>query len=139
MKIIRYVSRLFPLAIILAMTACTDHPPANSNQRTANANSANASQSNTSQSKPSQQPAQSTTGSIEVISNPPGARVLLISNDEGGAGEPQSKGLTPTMITGVAPGKYTVHLERPGYRFSQDNVEIKAGQTIKINKFLKKQ
>jgi len=74
-----------------------------------------------------------------VSSVPPGARVLLISNDESGAGEPQSKGLTPTTITGIEPGKYTVHLERPGYKFFQKEITVKAGSTVKVNGNLKKQ
>jgi hypothetical protein len=65
--------------------------------------------------------------------------VLLISNDESGAGEPQSKGLTPTTITGIQPGKYTVDLERPGYKFFQKEVTVKKGATVKISATLKKQ
>lgn len=143
MKTFRYIPRVLPLALILAMTACTGNPPANSNQRaasanSANVNSANASQSNTSQSKPSQQTS-STTGTIEVTSTPPGAKVLLVPNDESGASEPQPKGLTPAMISGVAPGKYTVDLEKPGYRFYQKEVVVKEGGNIKVNAILKKQ
>jgi PEGA domain len=117
-------------------TACTPAPPANTNQPNINTNAA---PSNSSQTKPTQQSNQSSTGTIEVSSVPPGARVLLISNDEGGAGEPQPKGLTPTTITGIQPGKYTVDLERPGYRFFQQKVEVGAGKTLKINATLKKQ
>ncbi|MEK6321701.1 MAG: PEGA domain-containing protein [Acidobacteriota bacterium] len=122
-------------------TACTIAPPTNSGQRNGNANAAqsNAPQTNSSAAKPSRQPNQSTTGSIEVSSVPAGARVLLVSTDAGGAGEPQSKGLTPTTITGLEPGKYTVDLERPGYRFFQQKVEVRAGKTLKINATLKKQ
>lgn len=65
--------------------------------------------------------------------------MLLISNDESGAGEPQSKGLTPTTITGVPPGKYTVDLERPGYRFFQKEIVVKEGKTTKVSATLKKQ
>ena len=65
--------------------------------------------------------------------------MLLISNDEGGAGEPQPKGLTPTTITGIQPGKYTVDLERPGYRFFQKEIVVKAGKTTKVIGTLKKQ
>lgn len=138
MRTIRYVSFVFMFAVSFAMmTACTSSEPASSNQKSVNANSAIAPQSNASNTTP--QPAQSATGSIEVSSTPPGARVLLVSDDENGAGEPQSKGITPTTITGVAPGKYTVDLEKPGYRFSQKTVVVKAGRTSKVSAILKKQ
>jgi hypothetical protein len=116
--------------------ACATAPPANTNQPSVNAN---ATPSNSSQAKPSEQPNNSTTGTIEVSSVPPGARVLLISTDEDTAGEPQPKGLTPTTITGVQPGKYTVDLERPGYRFFQKDITVKKGSTAKVSATLKKQ
>ena len=144
MKLGPRVLILMFIGVSLAMgAACTTAPPANTNQPSTNTNTAqsnsNAASSNTSQAKPAQQSNQGSTGTIEVSSTPPGARVLLISNDEGGAGEPQSKGLTPTTITGVKPGKYTVDLERPGYRFFQRAVEVRAGKTLKINAPLRKQ
>lgn len=116
--------------------ACTTAPPANSNRPNVNAN---ATAPDTSQTNSTQQAKQSTTGSIEVTSTPPGARVLLISVDESGAGEPQSKGLTPTTITDVQPGKYTLDLERPGYGFFQKEIEVKAGKAIKVSANLRKQ
>jgi len=115
--------------------ACVTAPPANTNQPSVNAN---ATPSNSSQTNPPQQPNQSTTGTIEVSSVPPGARVLLISTDGGGAGEPQQKGSTPTTITGVQPGKYTVDLEKQGYRFFQKELTVKKGATVKISATLKK-
>jgi hypothetical protein len=137
MKLRPHVSTLVFLGVSFAMeTACTPAPPANTNQPNINANAA---PSNSSQTKPIQQSNQSSTGTIEVSSVPPGARVLLISNDESGAGEPQSKGLTPTTITGIQPGKYTVDLERPGYKFFQKEVTVKKGATVKISATLKKQ
>ncbi len=125
------------LGVSFAMeTACTPAPPANTNQSNINTNAA---PSNSSQTKPTQQSNQSSTGTIEVSSVPPGARVLLISNDEGGAGEPQPKGLTPTTVTGIQPGKYTVDLERPGYKFFQKDIVVKGGKTTKVIGSLKKQ
>ena len=101
MKLRPHVLILLFLGLSLAMeTACTPAPPANTNQSNINTNAA---PSNSSQTKPTQQSNQSSTGTIEVSSVPPGARVLLISNDEGGAGEPQPKGLTPTTVTGIQP------------------------------------
>jgi hypothetical protein len=137
MKSRPHVLSLLFLGLSLAMeTACTPAPPANTNQSNINTNAA---PSNSSQTKPTQQSNQSSTGTIEVSSVPPGARVLLISNDEGGAGEPQSKGLTPITITGIQPGKYTVDLEKPGYRFFQKEIKVKKGATAKISATLKKQ
>ena len=136
MKLRLDVLSLLFLGVSFAMgTACTTAPPANTNQPSINTNAA---PSNSSQTRPAQQSNQSSTGTIEVSSVPPGARVLLISNDEGGAGEPQSKGLTPTTITGVQPGKYTVDLERPGYKFFQKEITVKKGASVKISATLKK-
>lgn len=127
------------LAASLGLSACSITPPTNSNQRDINSNAA---QSNTSQGDSSQNKSvkqSTTTGSIEVNSVPPGARVLLVSTDEGGAGEPQQKGLTPVTILGLSPGKYTVDLERPGYKFFQKEVTVKPGGTAKVSATLKKQ
>lgn len=126
------------LAVSFSMaTACTTTPPENSSQRGGNAN---ATQSNASPAKSaSQQPNQSTTATIEVSSVPPGAKVLLVSTDAAGAGEPKPKGLTPTTITGLEPGKYTVDLEKPGYKFFQKEVTVKEGDRLKVNATLKKQ
>ena len=65
--------------------------------------------------------------------------MLLVSTDVGGAGEPQSKGVTPTTITGLQPGKYTVDLEKPGYKFFQKEIVVKQGSTTKVAASLKKQ
>ena len=116
--------------------ACTTAPPANTNQPSLNAN---ATPANASPAKSSEKPNQSSTGTIEVSSAPPGARVLLISTDGDAAGEPQSKGSTPTMISGVQPGKYTVDLEKTGYRFFQKDITVKKDSTAKVSATLKKQ
>lgn len=130
-----FTGLLLGVSVAIQM-ACATAPPANTNQPSVNANTA---PSNSSQAKPAQQPDKSASGSIEVTSAPAGARVVLIATDEDTASEPQSKGVTPTTITGVKPGKYTIDLERPGYRFFQRSVEVKAGKTLKINATLKKQ
>lgn len=123
------------------IAGCGRTQPVNNNQPGANVNAAqsNASQSNSSPAKPSPQPAASTKGTIEVNSVPPGAKVLLVPTDEAGAGEPQSKGVTPTTITGLQPGKYTVDLEKPGYRFFQKEVVVKEGAIARVTATLKKQ
>jgi hypothetical protein len=113
---------------------CARTPPANTNQPSANANIA---PTNSSPTKPAQ-PDDKTTGSIEVTSVPPGARILLIATDEDTASEPQSKGLTPNTITGVRPGKYTVDLEKQGYRFFQKEITVKRGAAVKIAATLRK-
>lgn len=123
------------------VTACTTAQPTNSNQSNGNASTSPpiVSPSNSSAAKPPQQSNPVTTGSIEVASTPAGARVLLVSTGAEGAGQPQTKGVTPTTITGLEPGKYTVDLEKPGFRFFQKEVEVRPGQTIKVSTNLKKQ
>jgi hypothetical protein len=137
---------LFLSVSFAAITGCGTTHNSNNTQRSANANAAqsNTAQSNTAQSnsapaKASPQPVVSTKGTIEVNSVPSGARVLLVSTDEAGAGEPQSKGLTPTSISGLQPGKYTVDLEKSGYRFFQKEVVVKEGAVTKVTATLKKQ
>jgi hypothetical protein len=118
-----------------AHLACTTPPPANTNRPAVNANTAS---SNSSPAKPAQQAESSSTGSIEVSSVPPGARIVLIATDDDAASEPLQKGMTPTTISGVKPGKYTVDLEKQGYRFYQKEVTVKVGKTVKIAASLKK-
>ena len=64
--------------------------------------------------------------------------MLLVATEEDSAGEPQPKGLTPAMIGGIKPGKYTVDVEMPGYKFFQKEVNVKAGATVKVNAALRK-
>jgi hypothetical protein len=139
------LSGQFPIVLFLAVscllgTACTSGTPTNNNQAVASAGNkqANAAQGNSSAAKSSQPANQSTTGIIEVTSTPSGAKVLLVSTEGGLAGEPQPKGLTPTMISGLEPGKYTVDLEKPGYKFFQKEIVVKAGATTRVAAALKK-
>lgn len=125
-------------------SACTASQPGSGAGQTSNASAANTNGSPVTASRNSNEPAaskiaQTGTGSIEVTSTPAGARVLLVSVDEGGAGEPQPRGVTPTTITGVYPGKYTVDLEKPGYRFFQKDVVVKENVTAKVKATLRKQ
>jgi len=126
---------LFLPAASVGMMACAKAPTPNTNQPIVNANTA---QSGSTQPKPAPQPDDKTTGSIEVTSSPAGARVLLIATDDDTAGEPQSKGVTPTRITGVKPGKYTVDLEKQGYKFYQKEITVKKGTAVKISATLRK-
>ena len=78
------------------------------------------------------------TGSIRVESTPTGAEVMLITEAVGGASPPEPRGTTPMTITGLAPGPYTVHLEKPGYKFFQKSVQLKPGETASVKATLKK-
>ena len=71
-------------------------------------------------------------GSMEVSSTPAGASVILVPDLGDAAGIPETKGSTPAMITGLAPGKYTVEIEKPGYKSYQKEVEVKQGQSVKV-------
>lgn len=142
MKQLRNILVLSLMTLLAA--ACTGKPgadgkssPPNSNQSSANANASQARAANDNAPPAKLSPAAGT-GSIEVTSAPPGARVLLVPSDEGGASEPQPHGITPTTITGVHPGKYTVDLEKPGYRFFQKDIVVKANGTVKVNAALRK-
>ncbi len=69
---------------------------------------------------------------------PAGAEVLLITEDVGGASLPEPRGTTPMTITDLAPGAYTVHLEKPGYKYFQKSVQLKPGATATVTAKLKK-
>ncbi|HLG17829.1 MAG TPA: PEGA domain-containing protein [Blastocatellia bacterium] len=76
-------------------------------------------------------------GTIEVTSTPPGATIMLIEEDA--SGPPRPRGSTPAMLSGITPGKYTVHLEKTGFRYFQKKIEVKAGETAKVAANLKKE
>jgi hypothetical protein len=103
---------------------------------TAHAPSSGPSTANSSTPAPPKEPEG---GKIEVSSTPPGAAVMLILSDEDGASPPLPKGSTPTTLVGLSPGKYVVHLEKPGYRFSQKEVEIKSTETVKVDLKLRRE
>src|SRR5215831_17902586 len=89
----KLIPRALVLSLSLTILSNCGSPPASSNQagsnRSTNRNT-NAPASNSSPANANIQTNQSSTGAIEVTSAPPGARVLLISNDESGAGGPDS-------------------------------------------------
>lgn len=141
-KLFRILITFLFAIVTVALVACAS-PPAEENR---NADPAARSQPQNDPSKPkvanegtpaSQQ--SEGTGDIEVKSDPPGAQVILIEEDDAGANPPKPRGVTPTTITGLAAGKYTVHLERPGYTYFQKNVKVVANQTVKVNARLKKE
>jgi hypothetical protein len=142
MTITRRASLAFAVFILLAFTACSsasngnrasdNSAPGNANvaKRTiANMNAANANAAP--QSKPG-------TGSIELGSIPAGAGITLVPTSENSAGTPQSYGATPATINDLAPGKYAVNLSKPGYKTFQQEVEVKAGGTVRVKAALKK-
>jgi PEGA domain-containing protein len=127
--VIRLTAPAFFGVLIAICSGCTAPPPQDTNQQSTNANSSSLSVPN---------PTPSNTGSIKVSSQPAGAAVMLIEEDEGGAGFPKPRGSSPTTITGVEPGKYAVHLELPGYKSFQKSIEVKAGETVELTAKLKK-
>jgi hypothetical protein len=63
---------------------------------------------------------------------------MLITEAVGGASPPEPRGTTPTTITDLEPGTYTVHLEKPGYKFFQKTVLVKEGKDASVIATLKK-
>jgi PEGA domain-containing protein len=129
------------LAITIACTA--NSTTGNNNQTAGNTNTqtsgnSNEARSQSSADKSAPKAEQAGTGSIEVRSSPPGARVILISLDEDGA-EPQQRGSTPTILTGVPVGKYTIDIEKPGYKFYQKNIKVEENKTVEVSAPLRKE
>ncbi|HEX8091251.1 MAG TPA: hypothetical protein VF762_20515, partial [Blastocatellia bacterium] len=95
----------FLVCALVITPACTARL-AEGNKNQANGNTSPQTGGNANEPPPSPagkipaKPEQVGTGSIEVKSTPPGARVILISLDEEGA-EPQQRGSTPTTLTDI--------------------------------------
>jgi len=70
-----------------------------------------------------------TSGSLAVISNPPGAEIFIDGN---------FKGVSPVTITGLSPGTHTVLLTLREYTNTTTNLTISAGQIQKHSAELKK-
>jgi hypothetical protein len=136
MKPTRYFLIQSFIALNLFTIACSPPDSANNNQTNGNANAAQSKPANNNSSQKAQQ---TNRGSIEVTSVPPGAGVTLIPTSEDGASAPRSYGLTPATITDLAPGKYTINLQKVGYGYAQKEVEVAANKTVKVNLSLKKQ
>jgi hypothetical protein len=118
------------IMVLLCAASCTsqlDQPAPNTNGASPQASSTRAITPNVE------------VGSIKVGSRPPGAAILLIAEDGGGAGRPQPRGSTPTTISDVTAGKYAVHLELRGYKPFQKSVEVKAGETVTVTAVLKRE
>ena len=131
------------ITVTLLMAASCASPPSETDNRNAPAASPSSSPS-----APTAAPAPAApsapaaeneaAGSIKIESTPAGAEVLLIMEAVGGAGPPEPRGTTPTTITDLAPGTYTIHLEKPGYKFFQKSLQVKPGKTSTVTATLKK-
>jgi hypothetical protein len=77
-------------------------------------------------------------GTIVVESTPPGAIVVLVREEEGSAGNPERKGSTPVTVTRVMPGKYSITLEKTGFKYFQKEFDVQENKTIKITANLKR-
>ena len=69
------------------------------------------------------------TGSVEVKSDPPGAEIYI--------GEKRIKGLTPFTINNIKSGENTITIKKDGYAEYTSNIDVKLGNTQKIEAVLK--
>ena len=143
-KLFGVLLKAFAAVGLAATMACTASPTTGNNNQTGgntstqpSANS-NAAQSQSTADNAAPKAEQAGTGSIEVKSAPPGARVILISLDEEGA-QPEQKGSTPTTLTGIPVGKYTIDIEKPGYKFYQKNIKVQENKTVQVSAPLQKE
>jgi hypothetical protein len=130
-KLSGIVVTIFLASALLATTACS---PAANNANSESAKPAN----NATASQNAGNKTASSMGAIKIGSSPPGATVLLIADEGGEAGKPQLRGTSPTIISDLVPGKYTVHLELKGYKSFQKSVEVKAGETVPLTTDLRR-
>lgn len=141
-------ARLLPAAIVLlAAVACShieEHKLANGNASpttpAANTNGPAAPAANTNATANANTATKSKagTGSLDITSVPPGAGITLMPTSEDSDGEPRAYGPTPATINDLAPGKYTLNLHQNGYKEFRREIEIKAGDTLRVNAALKK-
>ncbi|HEX5735993.1 MAG TPA: PEGA domain-containing protein [Blastocatellia bacterium] len=127
----------FMLLTALALVSCVGSQKETGNSNTPAAGNENAPPVPSTGTTPARSEA-TDSASIRVESTPAGAEVLLITEAVGGASPPESRGTTPMTITNLAPGAYTVHLEKPGYKFFQKSVNLKSGETASVKAKLKK-
>ncbi|HVG21355.1 MAG TPA: PEGA domain-containing protein [Blastocatellia bacterium] len=141
-KLFSVMLQAFAASALAITTACTEAPTAgNNNQTNGNVGLQAGGNANAAEPAKGSAPAkaeQTGTGSIEVKSTPPGARVILIALDEEGA-EPQQRGSTPTTLTDIPVGKYTVDVEKTGYKFYQKNIKVQENKTVQVNASLQKE
>jgi len=124
-------------ASLIAVAGCsTPGTNQNSGNPQHNTNAASVSTANSNAAANANRPAPAVTaqgGTIDVKSTPAGASVLLIRDEDGSAGQPKPYGSTPATLTGIAPGKYTVDIGKPGFKDYQKEVEVRNGGTVKID------
>ena len=135
---IRFSIFLMAVLAAFAFPSCQKGPETQNTAASAKPDEKNAQTANATAKNAAPPTAKVALGSIEVTSVPSGARVLLIAVDASGASEPQPHGLTPTTITNLGPGTYTVDIEMPGYRYFQTKVEVKENVASKVKAILKK-
>ena len=130
--------------ILLAFAACSS--ASNSNTATGNAATGNSATGNANGTKrvianPANTNAAAQTkpgtGSIEIASIPLGAGITLIPTSPDCDGAPRSYGPTPATVNDLAPGKYTVNLNKNGYKPFQQEVEVKADTVVRVKALLK--
>jgi preprotein translocase subunit SecG len=130
-KVSAILTTIFIASIILLTTACSQPEGTSGSDSTKPANNSNASQNTGSKTN-------SSMGSIKVGSRPTGATILLIAAEGSEAGKPQTRGTSPSTVTDLVPGKYTVFLELKGYKPFEKAVEVKAGETVPVTADLQK-
>ncbi|HET8676613.1 MAG TPA: PEGA domain-containing protein [Blastocatellia bacterium] len=136
-KTARVATMAFILLTALVLISCAGPQTETGNRNTPAAGNENAPPVPATGTTPARSEA-TDRGSIRVESTPAGAEVLLKNESAGGASPPESRGTTPMTITDLAPGAYTVHLEKPGYKFFQKSVDLKPGATATVKATLKK-
>jgi hypothetical protein len=130
-KISAIFATIFIASLILLSTACSHPESTDTGNSTKPASNTNAPQSGGPKTNPA-------LGGIKVASRPAGATILLIAAEGSDAGKPQTRGTSPTIITDLTPGKYTVFLELKGYKAFEKAIEVKAGETVPVTTDLKK-
>ena len=70
-----------------------------------------------------------TSGSLAVITDPPGAEIFM---------DGDFKGVSPVTLTGLSTGTHTVLLTLQDYADNKTNISITAGQTRKYTTALQK-
>lgn len=72
---------------------------------------------------PASAPSAARDGALVVDSRPAGATVTI---------DGRAAGVTPLMVSAIAPGSHTVRIERPGYRPVSTTVVVTAGQRARV-------
>jgi hypothetical protein len=141
MLIIKPALRVVIVSVCAGLIVGCNNPGSNNQNSSNNPASSRSSPatSNANKAAPVVLPAPSPAGgTIVVASTPPGAIVVLVREEEGSAGNPERKGSTPVTVNGVAPGKYSITLEKTGFKYFQKEFEVQENKTVKINANLKR-